>query len=175
MRGAERLKAVDRSTPPMAAALPNLPMTETMMVRLMRISVVGLGQFFEPVFREIGLSENSFHVLCLLIADQRGQASPSELADMVGTSRANMTRILDMLVADELVLRASEIRDARRSVVQITVRGREVAEAAVPRLVEPLTRAFEGLTVIEMGTLADLLRKATLSFDKGAQPMRAAG
>lgn len=173
MRGLERLAAVDRSAPPMATALPGLPMTETTMVRLMRIGVVGLGQFFEPVFREIGLAEGSFHVLCLLIADPRGQASPSALADLVGTSRANMTRILDILVADQFVLRTTEARDARRSVVQITPRGRSMAEDAIPQLVDPLTRAFEDLTPAEMETLALLLRKATRSFDKGAQPMRA--
>lgn len=175
MRGVERLAAVDRSTPAMAAALPALPMAETTMIRLMRIGVVGLGQFFEPVFRDIGLTESSFHVLCLLIADPRGQASPSELADLVGTSRANMTRILDLLVADQLVLRTAETRDARRSIVQITAHGRAVADAAIPRLVQPLTRAFDDLTVAEMATLARLLRKATRSFDKGAQPLRATG
>ncbi|MDB5681340.1 MAG: hypothetical protein JWO16_1145, partial [Sphingomonas bacterium] len=41
-----------------------------------------------------------------------------------------------------------------------------------PQLVDPLTRAFEDLTPAEMETLALLLRKATRSFDKGAQPMR---
>jgi MarR family transcriptional repressor of emrRAB len=56
MRGIERLDSVRRSTPAMAEALPDLPMAETVMVRLIRISVVGLGQFFEPVFRQTGLS-----------------------------------------------------------------------------------------------------------------------
>lgn len=175
MRGVERLAAVDRSTPPMAAALPGLPTAETVMVRLMRIGVVGLGQLFEPVFRGIGLTESSFHVLCLLIADSRGQASPSVLADLVGTSRANMTRILDILVADQLVLRTAEARDARRSVVQITAQGRAVVESAVPQLAGPLVNAFDDLTGAEMETLAALLRKVTRSFDQGAQPMRATG
>ena len=87
MRGVERLEAVNRSSPAMTEALPDLPMAETVMVRLIRIGVVGLGQFFEPVFRSIGLSESSFHVLCLLMANARGEASPSELSDLVGTSR----------------------------------------------------------------------------------------
>ena len=111
MRGIERLAAVNRSTPPMAEALPNLPMPETVMVRLIRIGVVGLGQFFEPVFRQIGLTETSFHVLCLLMASERGEASPSELSELVGTSRANMTRILDGLASDRLVSRNVEERD----------------------------------------------------------------
>jgi len=76
MRGIERLASVERSTPPMAEALPDLPMSETVMVRLMRISVFGLSQFFEPVFRVLRLTENSFHVLCLLMASDQGSASP---------------------------------------------------------------------------------------------------
>lgn len=72
MRGSERLKVVERSTPSMALALPDLPMPQTVMVRLIRISVVGLGHFFEPVFRELGLTQSSFHVLCLLVASDNG-------------------------------------------------------------------------------------------------------
>src|SRR3977135_2395323 len=152
MRGIERLDSVRRSTPAMAKALPDLPMAETVMVRLIRISVVGLGQFFEPVFREIGLSENSFHVLCLLMASDRNRASPSTLSEMVGTSRANMTRILDELESDGLVSRASgpgvlhegegdgwgararEARAGRRYVIEITAAGRRAAQGAVPKL-----------------------------------------
>jgi len=173
MRGLERLAAMDRSTPAMADALPSLPMPQTMMIRLMRISVVGLGQFFEPVFRSIGVSESAFHVLCLLVASEKGQASPGELSDLVGTSRANMTRILDELVADKLVLRATSAQDARRSVIQITAHGRAVATDAVPRLEEPLRQAFDTLEPAEFAMLESLLRKTIRSFDKGAQPLRA--
>src|ERR1700722_9648390 len=108
MRGIERLASINRSTPAMAEALPDLPMPETVMIRLIRVGVVGLAQFFEPVFRSIGLNENSFHVLCLLMASDRGEASPSELSELVGTSRANMTRIIDELASENLVARAAE-------------------------------------------------------------------
>ena len=173
MRGIERLDAVRRSTPPMAEALPDLPMAETVMVRLIRISVVGLGQFFEPVFREIGLSENSFHVLCLLMASDRNRASPSTLSEMVGTSRANMTRILDQLENDGLVSRASEERDGRRYVIEITAAGRRAARDAVPELTQPLRRAFAGLSAEEFAQLDGLLRKAIKSFDQSTQSLRA--
>lgn len=174
MRGTERLLAVERSTPPMAKALPDLPMPETVMVRLIRISVVGLGHFFEPVFRDLGLTEYSFHVLCLLVASENGMASPSELSELVGTSRANMTRILDSLVADGLATRAVESRDARRYAICITARGRKMATQAVPKLVAPLQRAFSGLSPAEFAALDKLLRKAIVSFDKSALPLRAA-
>src|SRR5271157_5480460 len=173
MRGIERLAAVNRSTPPMADALPNLPMPETVMVRLIRIGMVGLGQFFEPVFRGIGLTETSFHVLCLLMASERGEASPSELSELVGTSRANMTRILDTLATEKFINRLPEERDGRRSVVQITAAGRKAATAAAPKLAEPLQRAFSDLTPEEFAQLDALLRKVIMSFDKSASPLRA--
>jgi MarR family transcriptional regulator, negative regulator of the multidrug operon emrRAB len=158
----------------MADALPELPMAETVMVRLIRISVVGLGQYFEPVFRELDLTESSFHVLCLLVASDNGMASPSELSELVGTSRANMTRILDSLVDDGLATRAVEPRDARRFAIRITPAGRKRTTQAVPRLVEPLKGAFSGLNPEEFSTLDRLLRKAISSFDKNALPLRAA-
>ena len=144
------------------------------MVRLIRISVVGLGQYFEPVFRELGLTESSFHVLCLLVASDNGMASPSELSELVGTSRANMTRILDSLVDDGLATRAVEPRDARRFAIRITPAGRKRTTQAGPRLVDPLTGAFSGLSLDEFSALDRLLRKAIASFDKNALPLRAA-
>lgn len=172
MRGIERLQSVERSTPLMRTALPDLPMSETVMVRLMRIGVFGISDYLEPTFRKLGLSENTFHVLCLLLASASGQASPSELSDLVGTSRGNMTRILDALVADQLVVRLVEERDARRLVVAITPAGRKTAEEAVPRLATPLKLAFSGLSPEELSILDRLLRKAIISFDKTTQPFQ---
>lgn len=151
----------------MSKALPNLPMAETVLIRLIRVSVSTLGDFFEPVFREIGMAESSFHVLCLLQASDRGHASPSELSDLVGTSRANMTRILDDLISSGLASRELEERDGRRRIIRITSAGRKAARQAVPRLVVPLKSAFAGLTPKEFAQFDALLRKVISSFDKG--------
>ena len=62
MRGSQRLRHVESSTPRMERALPDLPMASTVMVRLLRIGVFGMSDFFEPVFRAVGLTDNSFHV-----------------------------------------------------------------------------------------------------------------
>ncbi len=174
MLGQMKLASVQRSTPAMAAALPNLPMAATVMVRLIRITVAGLTDYFEPVFRSIGMNENAFHILCLLTAAEHGCASPSQLSGLVGTSRANMTRILEQLEREAYVSRAQDARDARRHVIQITQEGRNATVAAVPRIVAPLELAFSDLTEEEFATLDGLLRKTVKSFDKGASPMKAA-
>jgi MarR family transcriptional regulator, negative regulator of the multidrug operon emrRAB len=172
MRGADRLRVLNRSTALMAKAVPDLPMAETVMVRLIRISVMGLGQYFEPLFRIENVPENSFHVLCLLLASETGTASPSELSEMVGSSRANMTRILEAMVKEKLVTRSVVERDARRHSIKITARGRSVAEDMVPRLAQPLKHAFSDLSPAEFAQLSRLLRKMIGSFDKDATPLR---
>ncbi len=82
MNGRVRLSKVASSTPRMARALPDLPMDGTVMVRLLRICGAGLNDFFEPVFRSAGLSEHSFHVLCLLVATPFGTQDSSMLRRM---------------------------------------------------------------------------------------------
>ncbi|WP_428630006.1 MarR family winged helix-turn-helix transcriptional regulator [Sphingopyxis sp.] len=168
MRGAERLAAVDKSVAPMAAALPDLPMDETIMVRLLRICVVGLGQYFEPVFRQMGLSESSFHALCLLMAEQGGEASPAKLSELIGASRAHMSQIVDALSRDALVERISDPNDARRHSVRITTGGRAHVQSGLHDFVGPMEQAFAGLNPDEFAQLAALLRKAILSFDRDA-------
>lgn len=168
MNGDSRLSAIDRSTPAMSQALPDLPMRETVLIRLVRLCFSGMADFFSGEFRRIGLSENSFHVLCLLLSNEEGQASPSELSELVGTSRANMTRILGTLVEDGLATRQTEELDGRRHTIQITEAGRRATLDAVPRLVGPLQRAFAGLDAHEHSQLDALLRKCIKSFDDNA-------
>lgn len=175
MRGMLKLASVKRSTPSMAAALPDMPMAQTVMVRLVRILAASMTDYFEPVFRHIGLTENAFHVLCLLVAAEKGQASPSELSELVGTSRANMTRILEQLVQDGLVSRTAVATDGRRHVIRITPKGRRSAADAVPQMVAPLHRAFSDFSAEELAMLDALLRKAVLSLDKEAREALAAG
>lgn len=174
MKGIERLSAVDSSTPRMARALPDMPMSPTVMVRLIRIGAFGLGNYFEPVFRALDLSEHAFHVLCLLVASERGRAAPSELSEMVGTSRANMTRILEELSQANLVTRTVHVRDGRRHDISITATGRKRVRDVVPKIIEPLQLAFSGLDTEELALLDKLMRKLIVSLDQNARALSAA-
>lgn len=173
MRGIVKLASVKRSTPSMAAALPDLPMPQTVMVRLVRILASSMTGYFEPVFRKAGLSENIFHVLCLLLAAENGQASPGELSELIGTSKANTTRILDQLIEEGLVSRTVDAMDARRHVIEITPHGRQIASETVPKMLEPLLQAFSGLSPDEFATFNTLIEKMILSLDKGGIALQA--
>lgn len=170
MNGQQRLYHVATTTPRMGAALPGLPMAGTLMVRLLRICGASLGEFFDPAFRAVDLTEHGFHVLCLLVSHDSGTAAPSELSDLVGTSRPNMTRILEGLVRDGWVTRQTDSRDARRHVIALTDAGRSKVQDTVPRIAAPIRRAFADLEPAELGCLEALLRKLIVSLDKGATP-----
>jgi MarR family transcriptional repressor of emrRAB len=168
MRGMRRLIAIKLSIDPMGRALPDLPMVETVMVRVVRSVAAEMTDFFEPVFREIGLSENAFHVLCLLLAAEDRQLSPSDLSDLVGTSRANITKIIESLAVSGYASRHEVKHDGRRQVIAITESGKAAALAVLPKLSRPLKMAFSSLTAEEMAQLDALLRKVVVSFDNGA-------
>lgn len=174
MKGSGRLRQIADSTPRMSRALPDLLMPGTVMVRLLRTTEFGLGNYFEPVFRALGLTENTFHVLCLLLASEHGRASPGELSEMVGTSRANMTRLLEELLQDGYIARSVDPRDARRHVISITPAGRAKALETAPQLHEPIERAFSDLDAQEFEMLERVLRKLIVSLDKAPRSLRAA-
>tara|TARA_R110000787_G_scaffold8607_35_gene29391 strand:- start:6027 stop:6554 length:528 start_codon:yes stop_codon:yes gene_type:complete len=173
MKGSDRLAQVAASTPLMGSAMPELSMPGTVMVRLLRITEFGLHNFFEPVFRSMGLTENTFHILCLLEASESGSASPGVLSEMVGTSRANMTRLLEDLIGTGFVERSIDPRDARRHVITITQPGRDKAQETAPQLREPIERAFSDLSADEFEQLSRLLHKLIISLDKSPRPLGA--
>ena len=174
MKGSQRLINLDRSTPRMADAMPDMPMDETVMARLLHISLFGMENFFELMFRDSGFAENSFHVMCLLMAAKGGSESPSDLSEMVGTSRANMTRIVRELEDQGCVTRTPSPRDRRRQVVTITAAGRRRVKEIVPRIATPLREAFAGLSESESAMLNRLLRRLVVSFDRGLNELKSA-
>lgn len=170
INGIKKLEMVARSTPRMEKALPNLPMSGTVLIRLLRIADSAVFDYFEPVLRKQDLSEHSFHVLCLLIASKDGTATPSQLSDMIGTSRANMTRILKELQSAAWVDRIVVPRDRRRFIIHITQSGREKVNETVPEMAGPIENAFSGLSHEEIDLLSALLKKVTRSLSQNDRP-----
>tara|TARA_R110001592_G_scaffold240929_2_gene501314 strand:- start:143457 stop:143984 length:528 start_codon:yes stop_codon:yes gene_type:complete len=166
MRGIERLRTVERTTESLAKALPALPLTETVMIRLIRVGVFGLEDYFLNIFRDVSFTEKSYHVLCVLVASQKRQAYPSELSELIGTSRANMTKLLAAMEKDGYIKRESGKTDARRSLIKITAQGVKAVNRITPLIAQPVAEAFGGLSAEEMSVLDGLLRKLIVSLDE---------
>lgn len=160
-----KLAAIKRSTPTMHSALPDLPLDETILVRLIRIFSTSVSEYFEPVFKQVGVTEYIFHVISLLLASKDNTCSPGELTELVGTSKANMTRILERMLKQGLVTKIDVPEDGRRYQIRITDKGREIATSTVPHLKDALSDAFSGLTKDELSSLISLIEKALLSLD----------
>lgn len=113
-------------------------------------------------------------MLCYLVAAEQGTASPSDLSELVGTSRANITRIIRELSSAGLVRTEVAERDGRRLRVRITPAGRKATRAAVPAFAGPVKAAFASFTREERAALAHLLRKLIIALDDAAHARRAA-
>lgn len=166
MRGNERLNTVERTTATLTKELPQLPESETVLIRLLRIAGLGLEEHFQKFFLHRGLTEKSYHALCVLVASKNQQAYPSELSELIGTSRANITKILASLEGSGLVARETGKTDARRSLIKLTAKGIEAVNEITPKIAGPVAEAFAGLSAKELSLLDGLLRKLIISFDQ---------
>ncbi|RFA10448.1 MarR family transcriptional regulator [Subtercola boreus] len=83
------------------------------------------------VYERHGLGEGEFDVLAALRrAGHPFERAPGELAEHTMVTTGAMTKRLDRLAAAGLVVRRAAEGDGRRRVVALTVRGREVIDAA---------------------------------------------
>ncbi|MDX2188095.1 MAG: MarR family transcriptional regulator [Opitutaceae bacterium] len=107
-------------------------------------------------FAAHGLSEGRFTVLMLLARraalDPTGRgATPAELAEMSGVTRATMTGLIDTLERDGFAQRKPDPQDRRMMNVAITETGRQLMERMLPE-------HFRRISVL-MADLSDEERK----------------
>lgn len=174
MKSIDRLAAIETSSPRLSERIPDMPPQLVVLMRLVRAASQGMSDYIDPLLRPVGFTESTLHTLMLLFASADGTASPGTLCELVGQTRANMTRILESLAKSRLVSRAIDGRDGRRQVIRITAEGRRLMREAVPRVAAPLKLAMGGMTKDEIGTLIALLRKLIVSLDRGERQLRAA-
>ena len=85
---------------------------------------------FRPTLREHGLTEQQWRVIRVL-ADNDG-IDASELASKSYLLAPSLTRILQFLEKEGIVVRSSDSNDQRRSVIALTRRGRKVFDEVGP-------------------------------------------
>ena len=104
-----------------------------------------------------GLSPASFNVLMLL----RGtDGFPlSELGELLLTSRANVTGLVDGLVQKDLVSREVDTNDRRSRIARLTPRGEALIQEILPGHYAKVGRMVAGLSVADRKQLSALLQK----------------
>lgn len=166
MKTVERLSAVDASAQRLGDGIPDLPLQDMQLMRLIRVTSLGINACVEPLLRPEGLTESSFHTLVIVMSgDLRDGISPGALCEQVGQTRANMTRILDVLTSQKRVVIEADQHDGRRRRVRITPLGRQLVRKCTKKLAPTIGVAMSGLTEADKPKLERLLRGLILSMD----------
>ncbi len=93
---------------------------------------------------DAALSVTQFRTLAYL-AEQSG-GSLSDLADHIGLALPSMSKLVDGLVARELVTREEDPNDRRRVVLCLTAKGRQSVQRAFSATQAQLSQRLQGLT-----------------------------
>ena len=83
----------------------------------------------------------------------------SELAEFTTVDRTTLTRTVDHLVAEGLVVRRAAVRDRRLVCLELTLHGGEVFRRAVAALKDHNVRALAGLSQEEIRTFRATLQR----------------
>ena len=148
----------------LAARMPDLPLTEILLCRLMLHMGREMAARFEQQIRPFGLAEAEFRVLTTLFSQPDGVAHPSDLCARAAQSPANMSRICDALVNRDLITRVLSAHDRRRMVLRITEQGEELVRRLLPVMFVPLRRMFAEFPQTEQRQLISQLKRLYASL-----------
>ena len=148
----------------LSARLPDVPLTEVLLCRLMLHMGREMSAMFEQQIRPFGLAEAEFRVLTTLFSQPDGAAHPSDLCARAEQSPANMSRISDALVGRELITRVLSVRDRRRMVLRITEQGEQLVRELLPKLYVPLRGLFAEFPQGEQRQLIDQLKRLSANL-----------
>ena len=107
-----------------------------------------------------GLSISDYFVLNQLYIAPSQKMRRSDLAEGVGLSPSGVTRLLNPLEKIGLVEKELNPRDARVSLVTLSVSGKQVYEDAKVSFSDASLALFESLSATQQGKLSELLKKA---------------
>jgi DNA-binding MarR family transcriptional regulator len=121
-----------------------------------------LGLRMTAVLAEEDCSVEQWRVLSI-IADGKGHPM-TEIADQALMPAPSLTKLVDRMVADNLVHRRPDRADRRRVLLHLTARGRTLHQRAARRLLADQTRLLDAID--DHGDLVRLLARLTAALDR---------
>ena len=144
----------------LAAKYPEMDLTAVQtMTSLLRTTIQILNATDADLARH-KITRGRLSVLANLNRQENGTATPSELADIIGVTRATITGLLDALERDKLVSR-EEGDDARSIKVRLCAKGRRVLEEILPDRFKKIRGLMKGLSDADRLSLQRLLQKVS--------------
>nr|WP_243049314.1 MarR family transcriptional regulator [Dyella sp. RRB7] len=161
----ECLARMDEGITRVREFIPELPLQEVMLTRLLLLVGGNLLDELEFNLKPYDLNDSDFRTLMMIYSSPSGSASPTELCEYAQQSATNMTRIANVLVKAGLVTRAASAEDRRRVVLSITTAGKRLVRKILPPLFPQVLGAFASLSASDKRTLDRLLRQIALNID----------
>lgn len=110
------------------------------------------------VMKDIGITSEQFNILRILKGKHPEAMCVKDIAGRMIEKSSNVPRILDRLVAKELVMRTTSKEDKRETIISLTETGMKTLQTANEALVE-INRKTIGITNEEAAVLNQLLEK----------------
>lgn len=114
-------------------------------------------RWLEPRLQEMGLAVAQVPVFGAL--QQRGPMSQRELAALLHVEQPTMAQLLSRMERDGLIVRKSDPKDGRSSLISITPKALKRSEAARDVLMEGRQISLQGFSKTEVDTLQKLLQR----------------
>jgi MarR family transcriptional repressor of emrRAB len=165
-----RTAEIEATVERIAARISDVPVTETVVLRLMVMLGREISALLEQVLRPHDLNETDFRSLMMLFSQADGVAHPSELCSSVAQSPANMTRVADSLHERGLITRVPSEQDRRRTILRITPAGEALVLALLPQTAAHTRAIFDPIPALERERLLEQLRALIARVDQRAQP-----
>jgi DNA-binding MarR family transcriptional regulator len=120
----------------------------------------------EQVLSSFGTRHGRFNLLMMLKHCGVGKATPADLAEKTGVTRATITGLLDGLEKDGFVERCPDLENRRSIQVKLTARGQEFIERVRPDYCRWFTSVVETLDEDERRQLLVLLEKVQIRLSE---------
>ncbi|MAS25687.1 MAG: MarR family transcriptional regulator [Oceanospirillaceae bacterium] len=135
--------AVESQLDDFAAKYPEFSRREAGLIRLIRAVDRQITDHANNNLRQFGLTLTEYNVLTML--DARGSGmSISELVKRTGEKPSNTTRLTDLLVKKNLLVREVSDKDRRVWLVKISKDGKALMKKMLPVINEQLSQLFQG-------------------------------
>lgn len=153
------MDSVDQILGQWAAARPDLDVKSMGPVGRLKRVEQQFSREMGKTFDAHGLNAAGFDVLATLRRTPPHSLSAGDLMGSMMVTSGTMTNRIDQMEKAGLVARSSDPTDARKAVVKLTERGRNVIDKALADHVETQNALLEGLDAEEVDMLDQLLRK----------------
>jgi MarR family transcriptional regulator, negative regulator of the multidrug operon emrRAB len=173
MRLTNCIEMMDEGIERVSQIIPQLPVVEARLCRLMLMVGSGLEGELELKLKPHKLNHSDFLTLMILYSRPDGSSTPGELCEFATQGATNMTRITNALVKRGLITRGASAEDRRRVLIHITPAGKRFVQKMLPPMFPRLGAMFANFNETDKRHLSRLLRKLAVSLDQmdtDAQP-----